>query len=307
MASISNIQFYWDGDSGVCTHGGRRAFFTEKPEIVGVEYDKVTYNADVDNLKIKVLKGVTKELTDAEVNAIKLFCDVNAKETVGDTESIYGHNTDPTAHHDIRVELSNLNEGSHRVASVWSTEVTLSDQRDSTFLIPWDYVVGDLTDCTVSTDSTKWRCPVSELYDITVRLGFEGLNLESNVSVTLTLLKNDTEVLATGTHTFTAGSAGLPSVELSAVSQVLSEGDTISVRCSMPVGYGLIVPSRSFLVVDNHGLVMGKRQADFIFNTMANFVFFNGYEATLNGDANGVAQIIASKWSPEVIDLTPSK
>ena len=70
----------------------------------------------------------------------------------------------------------------------------------------------------------------------------------------------------------------------------------------MPVGYGIIVPSRSFLVVDNHGAVMAKRQADFIFNTMANFVFYNGYEATLNGDATG-AQIIASKWNTEVIHI----
>lgn len=296
----SNIQLYWDGNSGVCTYGNRKKFYTEKPDVPTVTFDKIIYAED-DNVHLKVLGGATSELTETDITAIKQFCDANATLDVSSSMSVDEHNTDITAHHDIRVSLSNLHEYAHRVASVWSTEVSLSEAV-SPITIPWDYVVGDSVNCTDSTDSTIWKCPVTESYDFVVRLGFEGLNLSADTTVTVNLLKNGTEVLATGSYTYKKDSVGLPSLELRGDGITLSEGDKISVQVKMPVGYGIIVPSRSFLVVDNHGAVMAKRQADFIFNTMANFVFYNGYEATLNGDATG-AQIIASKWNTEVITI----
>lgn len=206
--------------------------------------------------------------------------------------SIDKHNTDPQAHHDIRVALSTLNEHAHKVASVWSTEVDLVDMNKASFDLPWDYVMQDITNCTDSATSANWVAPANEAYDVTVKVGFSGL--PTGLSATLTLKKNGTETVATETFTNVTNVVTLNKDQV-----ILSERDKLSCTITfnkVPTS-GVIIPARSYLRVDNHGSVLAKRASDFIFNTLANMIFYEGIEARLQLDEAKKPAVVIDTWN----------
>lgn len=297
------IQLYWDTNTGVCVFNDKRKFFSVKPSVLGVDFDAVVYDS-LDGVAIKTLKGTTKELTQEEISIISLFCQSNADEEI--VTSIDEHNTDPTAHHDIRVSLSNLNEFSHKVASVWSGEkVITSSLKNTSWSIPWFYILQDSTDCTYSTVPSYWKCPVSESYDITVQLGFSGLDLTTGDTIKVSL-KSTTDTVTTlkeGTYTVSEGFTGSLCVQMTLEGVTLPEGALVSVECVLGASMGILLPSRSFLRIDNHGSQMAKRMADYYFNTLGNFVFYKGYQLSLKGDSSGTPQLEADTWDTEVYEL----
>lgn len=293
---MSDIQFYWDGNSGVCTYGSRKKFFTEKPSITGLDYDTITYSDG--EIALKVLANRTTELTESEQAAIKLFCDAYATDAVVESQSVGEHNADNTSHHDIRVELSNLNQYAHKIATVWSCEADLSTQEGS---LNWQYILGDLNDCT-DAEEDKWVCPVTESYDVTLLAGLEGVDTTSDVKVTVQLQLNGSD-LVTKEYTVVKATQNIPTLSIELVGQTLNYKDKLTVLVSTDNNTGVLVPSRTFLVVDNHGSTMAKRQAMYFYNTLGNHIYYKGYDLTLTGDSQG-AQVIASKWDPEIYLLT---
>ena len=95
-----------------------------------------------------------------------------------------------------------------------------------------------------------------------------------------------------------SGTVGLPSLELKAEDVVVQEGHKVSVRLTTSATRGVIVPSRSFLTVDNAGFSSAQRTAEYMYNTLANLMFTNGNSAELTDDG-----IITGKWSPEVVQF----
>lgn len=288
-----NIQVYWDGNVGACEYETRKGFFTSKPNIPTVTFDTLVYSED-DKVATKIVGTTPSELTPEEITAVKQFANANSVEVPStDKVSIDKHNTDPTAHHDIRVAISNLNEYAHQVASVWSTEVDLVDLNKASFDLTWDYVLQDITDCTDTANSANWVAPANEAYDVTVKIGFSGLPV--GTTATLTLKKNGTEQIATRQFTNVANV-----IELTADQVVLAERDKLSCTITfnkVPTS-GIITPARSYLRVDNHGSVLAKRSADFMFNTIANMVFYNGVEARLQLDDAHKPAVVIDTWTP---------
>lgn len=301
-----NVQFYWDGNVGVCEYDVKRKFFKTKPSIPNVSYDVLVYD-QTDSVAFKILNKVTTNLTENEISVVKAFCEANAdEEVISGGHSIEEHNADTTAHHDIRVQLSNLHEFAHKVATVWTTEVSLKETSNTPISLSWKYVINDTIDCT-NSDATYWKCPISESYDFRVRMGFTGVDTTDNVVVTLALKKKVGDTITTileGSEVVSKNSIGLPCVQLEADNINLNAGDLVYVEVTLDTNTGLVVPSRSFLAVDNHGATMAKRQADFFFNTLGNMVFFKGYELSLMGDSSGTPQVVANKWNPEVTEVS---
>lgn len=288
-----NIQVYWDGNVGACEYEDRKGFFTSKPVIPTVTFDTLVYSED-DNVATKIVGTTPSSLTPEEITAVKQFANANSVDVPStDKVSIDKHNTDPTAHHDIRVAISTLNEYAHQVASVWSTEVDLVDLNKASFDITWDYVVQDITDCTDTANSANWVSPANEAYDVTVKIGFSGLPAET--TATLTLKKNGTEQIATKQFTNIANV-----IELTKDQVVLAERDKLSctIAFNKVPASGIITPARSYLRVDNHGSVLAKRSADFMFNTIANMVFYNGVEARLQLDDAHKPAVVIDTWTP---------
>lgn len=269
-----NIQVYWDGNVGACEYEDRKGFFTSKPSIPTVTFDTLVYSED-DNVAKKINANNPSDLTPEEITAVKQFANANSVEVPStDKVSIDKHNTDPQAHHDIRVALSTLNEYAYKVASVWSTEVDLVDNNKASFDLPWDYVMQDIIDCSDSADSTKWVAPANEAYDITVKVGFSGL--PTDLSATLTLKKNGKDTVATETFTNVTNVITLNKDQV-----ILAERDKLSCTITfnkIPTS-GIITPARSYLRVDNHGAVLAKRASDYVFNTLANMIFYDGISA----------------------------
>lgn len=287
-----NIQVYWDGNVGACEYEDRKGFFTVKPNIPTVTFDALVYSED-DNVTKKIYNNNPSNLTAQEITAIKQFANANSVEAPStDKVSIDKHNTDPQAHHDIRVALSTLNEHAHKVASVWSTEVDLVDNNKASFDLPWDYVMQDITDCSDSADSTKWIAPANEAYDITVKVGFSGL--PTGLSATLTLKKNGKETVATETFTNVTNVITLNKDQV-----ILAERDKLSCTITfntIPTS-GIITPARSYLRVDNQGAVLAKRASDYVFNTLANMIFYDGIEARLQLDEAKKPAVVIDTWN----------
>lgn len=294
---MSNIQFYWDGNVGAVEYDVRRTLFTTKPSVPDVSFDTIVYSED-DKVAKKILNDTLSDLTDAEIATIKLFANASAQGVPSGSISnlLEEHNNDATTHPDIRVLLSNLHEFAHKVASVWSTEV-LFEEFTSGSTLSWPYVINDINDCTKSDDATVWVSPVSESYDVTVRLGFEGLDATVENTFTVEIL-NDGKVVKTGTYSFPVGTIGFPSLELQAEDVVVQEGHKVSVRLTTSAKSGVIVPSRSFLTVDNAGFVLAQRTAEYMYNTLANLMFTNGNSAELANEG-----IVTGKWTPEVVQF----
>lgn len=287
-----NIQVYWDGNVGACEYEDRKGFFTSKPSIPTVTFDTLVYSED-DNVAKKIKANNLSSLTTEEITAVKQFANANSVEVPStDKVSIDKHNTDPEAHHDIRVALSTLNEYAHKVASVWSTEVDLVDMNKASFALPWDYVMQDITNCTDSATSANWVAPANEAYDVTVKVGFSGL--PTGLSATLTLKKNGAETVATETFTNVTNVITLNKDQV-----ILSERDKLS--CTLTFNKipssGIITPARSYLRVDNHGSVLAKRASDFIFNTLANMIFYEGIEARLQLDEAKKPAVVIDTWN----------
>ena len=59
---------------------------------------------------------------------------------------------------------------------------------------------------------------------------------------------------------------------------------------------GIIVPSRSYLRVDNHGSMLAKRASDYLVNTLANMVFYDGIEARLQLDEAKKPAVVIDTW-----------
>lgn len=304
---MAGTKLFYDGKRGFCQYENKEEFFTYKPSLAGFpQFTGIVYSEDEEIALISLTTLVTRELTESEINVIKLFCEATAIVEKSDVTEVEAHNIYEYAHPSIRYQLSNLHEFAHKVATVWSTELSLEDYNKEEFKIPWNYVIGDSIDCTDSLNSTNWKCPVGESYDIRVRLGFEGVDTTEAVTVVVTLKKlvGDTEtIIKKATTTIPKNAVGLPMVQLEATGVNLAEGDKVITYAKISSASGLIVPSRTFFTVDNHGAVMAQRQADYFYNTLGNLVFYNGYEATLNGDSNGIAQVIANKWNNAVIEL----
>lgn len=287
-----NIQVYWDGNVGACEYEDRKGFFTVKPNIPTVTFDTLVYSED-DNVTKKIYNNNLSDLTTQEITAIKQFANANSVEVPStDKVSIDKHNTDPQAHHDIRVALSTLNKYAHKVASVWSTKVDLMNNSKTSFDLPWDYVMQDITDCSDSADSTKWVAPANEAYDITVKVGFSGL--PTGLSATLTLKKNGKDTVATETFTNVTNVITLNKDQV-----ILAERDKLSCTITfnkIPTS-GIITPARSYLRVDNHGAVLAKRASDYAFNTLANMIFYDGIEARLQLDEAKKPAVVIDTWN----------
>lgn len=297
------IQLYWDTNTGVCVYNDKRKFYKVKPDILGVDFDSIVYDS-LDGVALKVLNGTTKELTTEEIATISLFCQSNAEEEI--VTSIGAHNTDPLAHHDIRVSLSNLSELSHKVATVWSGEkVITASLKNTSWKVDWTYILNDTVDCTLSTIPYYWKCPVSESYDITVQLGFSGLDLNAGDIIKVSLISTtDTSViLKEGTYAVSEGSKGAPCIQMTLSGATLPEGAMVSVECVLGASTGILLPSRSFLRIDNHGSEMAKRVANYYFSTLGNMVFYKGYQLSLKGDSSGTPQLEADTWNTEVYEL----
>lgn len=250
-----NVQFYWDGNSGSCSFGTRKGFFTEKPLIVGLSYDIIAYSED-DHISEKILGGTKHELNPEEITLIKRYAENNSiNYPYYDSVVVDKHNKDPEARHDIRVTLSNLSEYAHRVASLWTTEINLKNVVGDTLIIPWDYIISDVGNFADSTDSTNWVSPANEAYDVTLRLGFSGL--DKAISFNVTLWKNGSEEVMSKSFTSVSGVAEVTMNQL-----ILAERDKLSCEITFtdkPTS-GILVPSRTFLRVDNHGSVVAKRK-----------------------------------------------
>lgn len=127
---------------------------------------------------------------------------------------------------------------------------------------------------TVTFDTLVYSEDDNVAYDVTVKVGFSGL--PTGLSATLTLKKNGTETVATETFTDVTNVVTLNKDQV-----ILSERDKLSCTITfnkVPTS-GVIIPARSYLRVDNHGSVLAKRASDFIFNTLANMIFYEGIEA----------------------------
>lgn len=73
---------------------------------------------------------------------------------------------------------------------------------------------------------------------------------------------------------------------------------TIKLFANASAKSGVIVPSRSFLTVDNAGFVLAQRTAEYMYNTLANFMFTSGNSAELANEG-----IVTGKWTPEVVQF----
>lgn len=311
---MSNVIFYWDGASGACRYENKHKFFTKKPTIshgdTTVAYDVITYDSS-DGISWKILNGNTVELTASEITVVTESAKEYATESdYNETqeaikEQLDAHNEDDTAHHDIRVQLSNLHEFAHNVASVWGAS-ELQFESTSAITIPFEYIAHDLTDCTTASSTTMWQSPVSESYDFKVQVGLMGNSSEESLSITVKLLKSTasgSEELGKKTFTLTANpSNGHPLLVLSVSNAVLSKGTKVYATIQSSVAKGAIVPSRTYLVVDNHGSTIATRMCNFLTHTVGNVVNLDESMIVSSVDSTGTPQITADTWNTDTQD-----
>lgn len=277
-----STSLYWDGVSGAISHGASTTTTTTKPIIEGVTYDSLVYDTE-EGTRSKTIGKQLFELTSEEISAVQLYAEKNASPLGTLDTLVQVHNRDSEAHHDIRVQLSNLHEFAHKVASVWSTEGAFS----GTTVLPWKYCVFDITDFTLSTDETVWIAPANESYDVTIRLG-----TAKAVSGTykIEFLKNGTEVLYS-----TQGTASSNVITASKVGVLLNAGDKLSVRFTAPSEV-LLVSTRTSLIVDNHGKVLAKRSADYRQSAIGGIVSYQGTQMLIQTDDAGKPAVVADKY-----------
>lgn len=276
-----NIQVYWDGNSGAIEYNFNRLSITSKPDIKGVSFNVLNYSED-DNINTKVLNNVTEELTPEEINIIKEYAEANAKPTNSLATLIKEHNADPSAHHDIRVQLSDISEAIHQVATVWTTEKVVT----GTTIIPWDFSVFDIRDCSLSTDNKVWVSPANEAYDVTVVVGLAKSPTIASAPFQVRLLKNGTETLYNASQSLSGAYK-----TFSKQSVVLAQGDKLSVELKVPEE-SMLVPFRTFLVVDNHGKNLAMKTAKGFGNTLGKVLSYEGVQVIAVKD-NGKPSLVA--------------
>lgn len=276
-----NIQVYWDGNSGAVEYNSDRLNLTSKPNISAVDFDILAYSED-DNMRNKVYSGKTAELSPEEVTSIQAYAKTNAKPSSTLDSLVEQHNVAPNAHHDIRVQLSNLHEAIHEVATVWTTEETVS----GTKIIPWDFSVFDIRDCTKSTDNTVWVSPANEAYDVTLVVGLAKTPTNASAPFRVRFIKNGTETLYSASESLVGAYQ-----TFSKTNVILGEGDTLSVEINAPEE-SLLVPFRTFLVVDNHGKNLAMKTAKGYGNTLGKILSYEGVQVIAVMD-NGKPSIVA--------------
>lgn len=298
------IQFFWDGTSGACISGNKKGFFTSKPNLVGVSYDTLVYDSE-DSIALRTFRGTTTELTPAEIAVVVEYCESHSDILLEDSIKI--HNEDPTAHHDIRVQLSNLHEFSHKVATVWATELQFDlTTKDNAQALPWKYIAQDITDCTVSEDNTLWKCPVSESYDIGVYLNIFG-QIQSGTKFKIGVVKKGTngggDTLISPTHEYTltydATTNSSPIMEYILNGVVLTEGDKIYVSVLTDTDKGALVSARNYLTVDNHGSTLAVRKYRYLMNTVGSMINLDNTQViTYKNPATNTLEVTVDNWNP---------
>lgn len=276
-----NIQVYWDGNSGAVEYNSDRINLTSKPNIKGVEFTVLNYSED-DNISTKVLNNSAHTLTPEEVNIVKEYAKNNAKPVSTLSSLVEQHNVAPDAHHDIRVQLSDISEATHQVATVWTTEKVVT----GTTVIPWDFSVFDIRDCSLSTDNKVWVSPANESYDVTVVVGLAKSPTIASAPFQVRLLKNGTETLYSASQSLSGAYQ-----TFSKQSVVLAQGDKLSVELKVPEE-SMLVPFRTFLVIDNHGKNLAMKTAKGFGNTLGKVLSYEGVQVIAVKD-NGKPSLVA--------------
>ena len=290
-----NVQCYWDGNSGAVVYEERYKTFTSKMTIPNVTYDRLTYSQD-DNVATKAIGKEISTLTSEEIQAITQFANEQAQDqslAAGDLEA---HNSDPTAHPDIRQELSELYEHADKVVYVGTHEAKIS--LTGTLSYTPSMVVADYG--SNSTDN-GFVAPANENYRVDYRLNLSNITgySGSGGSVTVEVMKNNTTPLFTLTENVT----GDFTKEYTRTQVTLSEGDTVSVRLTFNnmQGEAYMVPFRNFLAISNSGSKVAHSIGEAYYKTLGNFMFYEGYELAIRPDDNNKPSAIAGKWSSNLL------
>lgn len=262
-----NIQVYWDGNSGAIEYNSDRLNLTSKPNINGVNFEVLAYSED-DNMHNKVFNNKTAELTPEEITTIQAFAKVNAKPASTLESLVEQHNVAPDAHHDIRVQLSEHAEAIHQVATVWTTEKVVS----GTSIVPWNFSVFDIRDCSLSTDNTVWVSPANEAYDVSVVVGLAKSPTDASTPFRVRLVKNGSETLYNANQSLLGAFQTFTKKNV-----VLAQGDKLSVELEVPEE-SMLVPYRTFLVVDNHGKNLAMKTAKGFCNTLGKMLSYEGVQ-----------------------------
>lgn len=276
-----NIQVYWDGNSGAIEYNSDRLNLVSKPNINSVNFDVIAYSED-DNMQTKVYQNKTAELTPEEITTIQAFAKVNAKPASTLESLVEQHNVAPDAHHDIRVQLSEHAEAIHQVATVWTTEKVVT----GTSIVPWDFSVFDVRDCSLSTDPTVWVSPANEAYDVTVVVGLSRSPTSASTPFRVRLIKNGVETLYNARMSLLGAYQTFGKQNV-----VLAQGDKLSVEIEVPEE-SMLCPFRTFLVVDNHGRNLAMKTAKGFSNTLGKILSYEGVQIIAAKD-NGKPSIIA--------------
>lgn len=262
-----NIQVYWDGNSGAIEYNSDRLNLTSKPNINNVNFDVLAYSED-DEMHNKVFNNKTAELTPEEITTIKAFAKVNAKPASTLESLVEQHNVAPDAHHDIRVQLSEHAEAIHQVATVWTTEKVVT----GTSIIPWSFPVFDIRDCSLSTDDSVWIAPANEAYDVSVVVGLAKAPTSASTPFRVRFVKNGSETLYNASMSLVGAFQTFTKKNV-----VLAQGDKLSVELEVPEE-SMLVPYRTFLVVDNHGKNFAMKTAKGFCNTLGKMLSYEGVQ-----------------------------
>lgn len=291
---MPNIQCYWDGNSGSIVYDKRMKVYTSKMEIPNVTYDRLNYSSD-DNIAKKIVGDTLSDLNGTEIAAIEAFVNENAEEQVLVAGDITKHNSDPTAHPDIRQELSELFEHADRVCYVATHEAKVP--LTGTFTYTPSMVVADYG---INASNGSFVAPADETYRIDYRLSLSNITgySGSGGSITVELLKNNSVSL----FSMSVDVTGDLNRDFTRTSVMLAEGDTISVRLTFNNmgGEAYMVPFRNFLSIANHGNTTAYNIGKTFFDTLGNLVFYSGYELAIRPDDNQKPSAIAGTWNNTV-------
>lgn len=289
-----NIQCYWDGNSGSVVYESRSKTYTSKMTIPDVTYDRLVYSED-DEVAVKAIGKTISNLTSEEIESIKQFADSEAQDQPLVPGDIEVHNSDPTAHPDIRQELSEIFEITDRVCYVGTHEAKISLTGSLTYtpsMVIADYGAN-------STDN-GFVAPANENYRIDYRLNLSNITgySGSGGTVTVEVMKNGTTPLFTLTENVT----GDFSKEYTRTQVTLAEGDTISVKLTFNnmQGDAYLVPFRNFLAIANSGSKVAHNIGESYFNTLGNLMFYKGYELAIRPDDNNQPSAIAGTWASDL-------
>lgn len=289
-----NIQCYWDGNSGSVVYENKYKTYTSKMNIPNVTYDRITYSED-DEVAVKAIGKTMSNLTSEEIQAIKQFAESEARDQPLASGDIEKHNSDPTAHPDIRQELSEIFEHADKVVYVGTHEAKISLTGSLTYtpsMVIADYGAN-------STDN-GFVAPANENYRVDYRLNLSNITgySGSGGTVTVEVMKNGNTPLFTITENVT----GDFSKEYTRTQVTLAEGDTVSVKLTFNnmQGDAYLVPFRNFLAIANSGSKVAHNIGESYYNTLGNLMFYKGYELAIRPDDNNQPSAIAGTWASDL-------